>query len=116
MPIPSVAFHTVAFVEPAMPQTPGSSIFRAIRLVYGALFVLAAACAFGAYWFWPGVIAWIFLVLGALALAGGVLVTQLLARFRMILWLLPYLGRLRTMRVARLDGRGDSARRDPGSR
>lgn len=99
-----------------MPQTPGSSIFRTIRLVYGALFVLATACAFGAYWFWPGAIAWIFLLLGALALLGGVAITQLLARFRMIIWLLPYLGRLRTMRAARLGGREDEVRRRPDGR
>jgi hypothetical protein len=99
-----------------MPQTPGSSIFRAISLAYGALFVLATACLLGAYWFWPGAIAWIFLLLGALALAGGFALTQLLARFRMLLWLLPYLGRLRTMRIARLGGSGDKAGREPNGR
>lgn len=78
-----------------MSQTPGSSIARVVRLLYGATLGIVLACGFGAYWFWPGVLAWIFLALGALAMAGGVALTQLLARFRMILWLLPLLERLR---------------------
>jgi hypothetical protein len=99
-----------------MPSSPGSSILRAVRLVYGAILLLAATCGLGAYYFWPGFIAWLFLALGAMALVGGVALTQLLARFRTILWLLPYLERLRTMRIARLGQPGDKSGRDSTGR
>lgn len=78
-----------------MSGTSGSSILRAIRLLYGTIFLLALACSLGGYYFWPGAIAWIFLALAALALAGGIAFAQLLARLRMILWLLPFLERWR---------------------
>ena len=93
-----------------MPRASGSSILRAIRLIYGAMFILASACGLGAYAFWPGAIAWIFLALGALALAGGVAFTQLLARLRMILWLLPYFDRLRANAPDGKAGRGPDVR------
>jgi hypothetical protein len=51
-----------------------------------------------------------------MALVGGVALTQLLARFRTILWLLPYLERLRTMRIARLGQPGDKSGRDSTGR
>ncbi|OJW11202.1 MAG: hypothetical protein BGO49_11085 [Planctomycetales bacterium 71-10] len=105
-----------------MPRAPGSSILQAVRLIYGAMFILTSACGLGAYAFWPGAIAWIFLALGALALAGGVAFTQLLARLRMILWLLPYLDRLRAKGEPRANapdgkaGRGPDVRRGPVGR
>lgn len=99
-----------------MPNASGTSLLRAIRLIYGAMFILASACGLGAYTFWPGAIAWVFLALGVLALAGGVAFTQLLARFRMILWLLPFLDRLRASggpRADALDGKAGRGRDVP---
>ena len=78
-----------------MSETPGRSILRAIRFLYGAVVLVATACFVGGYFAWPGVLAWLLIALGVLALAGGLALTQLLARFRMILWLLPLAERLR---------------------
>jgi hypothetical protein len=78
-----------------MTQSPELPILRAIRFAYATSAGLALLGALGGWYYWPGFLAWLCIGLGVLALLGALAITQLLARFRMILWLLPFAAKFR---------------------
>ncbi|WP_068420394.1 hypothetical protein [Planctomyces sp. SH-PL62] len=95
-----------------MMQPSGAFILRAIRIAYGASIGLALVGAFGGWYYWPGALAWISIFLAVVALLGGLALTQLLSRLRLILWLLPIAERLRAILRERGQGlRSDADRR-----
>ena len=84
-----------------MPESSVPFVLRAIRLAYLAFGSTALICAFGGYYYWPGLLAWVCIALGLIALVAALALTQLLSRIRMILVLLPFLERLRKSLPAR---------------
>ncbi|WP_165251253.1 hypothetical protein [Paludisphaera soli] len=78
-----------------MTQPPEPFILRAIRVAYATSVGLALLGAVGGWYYWPGTLAWLSIFLGVVGLIGGIAITQLLSRFRMILWLLPFAAKFR---------------------
>lgn len=78
-----------------MPASLGPMILKALRLANGAALSAVLIGALGGYYFWPGLLAYLSIGVALLGLWATFLLTNLLGRIRLLMWLIPYADRLK---------------------
>ena len=78
-----------------MPASLGPLILKTLRLANWAALGAVLVGALGGYYFWPGLLAYLSIGVALLGLWATLLLTNLLGRIRLLMWLLPYADRLK---------------------
>ncbi|WP_165068916.1 hypothetical protein [Paludisphaera rhizosphaerae] len=86
-----------------MPASLGPLILKALHLANAAALGAVLVGALAGYYFWPGLLAYLSIGVALLGLWATFLLSNLLGRIRLLMWLIPYADRLKDGFSARKD-------------